>query len=312
MARRLDEPHIRLGLALFDDPRLDGLAAGDEVAVLGLIGLAFAYCFTARTDGEIRAAKWARTGTARARRLAVSAGFAEPTDDGVYLPDYLRWNRSREDAETLSETRRQAARSRWDSDASSNAFSNASRTANRNANRSASSNAEQSRDSGIGRSLTGPSRAGARGDDPRPDDDAQPDYRRGPGRAAERDRYDRPVARRTDDRPPAASSLCGRCGGHHNARDCPALNDTDEPPARGPRTPVYAGPRRIVQPPEVAERGAAYAKQLLAEAAAARHAGDGDRPAEPGPNRSPERNEVEASLNTRTEPDDPGSEQPPF
>jgi len=110
----------------------------------------------------------------------------------------------------------------------------------------------------------------------------------------------------------------GRAGARGDA-------DPDDPPRdyrRGPARPVeptrvYApghGPGRDMRPtpvpppwaaprsnpaPEVAEDGARLARRLLAER-------------EPAPNRSPARNEAEASLDTETEPDDPGSEQPPF
>jgi len=137
-------------------------------------------------------------------------------------------------------------------------------------------------------------RAGAR-----PDDDAQPDYRRGPGRA------ERPVGMRAGDRPPSASSLCRRCGGRHETGACPNLGDDDRPPrsrarpaGSTPQPPAWmaTGPRPA---PHVAEDGARLARRLLAER-------------EPAPNRSPARNEAEASLDTEPEPDDPGSEQPPF
>jgi hypothetical protein len=120
-------------------------------------------------------------------------------------------------------------------------------------------------------------RAGA----PARDDDAQPDYRRGPGRPLEGRVWPpgshgaaanpRTPGARASDRPPNARDLCPRgCGKAHGpAGHCPLDDDPDHPgpgigpPARG-GPPAWYGPRAN-PPPEVAKRGRALADAALAE-----------------------------------------------
>jgi hypothetical protein len=107
----------------------------------------------------------------------------------------------------------------------------------------------------------------------RPDDDAQPDYRRGPGRVISGRVLrpgERPVSERTDDRPPPVSELCSRCGGHHNAARCdvgdgapPRRSQSRGPSGGGP--PAWAAPRSY-PPPEVAAEGRARVDSAIAAA----------------------------------------------
>jgi hypothetical protein len=107
-------------------------------------------------------------------------------------------------------------------------------------------------------------RAGAR------DSDAQPDWRRGPGKPG---RPQRPAPVRAGDRAPNARDLCPRgCGKAHGTGPCPL--DATGPPRPGGRSPhgyptgpmPWAGPRANPHA-DVARRGAALAQQAMAERA---------------------------------------------
>jgi hypothetical protein len=130
---------------------------------------------------------------------------------------------------------------------------------------------------------------------PAPDDEAQPDYRRGPGRplegkvwppgthgaAANRQPRETPI-------PPKVTDLCGLCGGHHATEACPTLLPPDEQDHPRPRSGGPAPGRGLPQPwaaprrnpaPEVAKAGRAAVEQALAEHRAAQ----GQPAAEPPP-----------------------------
>lgn len=90
---------------------------------------------------------------------------------------------------------------------------------------------------------------------------------------------------KTSSGPPAAGSLCRKCGGSgHQAADCPHArrSERDEPPPRGPATPLSTHPAPGLWPdPGIAKGGAELARGLMTE----RHAeedtpGAGDDPDE--------------------------------
>lgn len=143
---KLDRPHIRVGITLPEDDKLLGLSRADRQAVIGLCVIAWIRCDLARSDGYIRASRWSTLGTARARRLALARGFAVEVEGGVQMHNYLDWNRSRADREAKGEAARKAARQRWDADAERNAERTDQADAERNAERIPGQDAERTAD----------------------------------------------------------------------------------------------------------------------------------------------------------------------
>jgi hypothetical protein len=162
-------------------------------------------------------------------------------------------------------------------------------------------------------------RAGAR------DDDAQPDWRRGPGTRPLSGRVwppgtapgrkrgtgpdDRPVGERASDRPPNVDDLCPRgCGTAHEPGLCPL---DEQAPRAHPRGPATWGTPRAYPAPSVARDGAELARKLMADRPGAAGAPP-PRPRTEDDYRAAALRQVARSRAERDPPKEDDLEQPPF
>jgi hypothetical protein len=116
--------YIRVDVELPDDDKLAELSPRHRLLVMGSLVDAWAYCAKARTDGFVRASRWAHLANDLGRKLMVECEFAEPVPGGYQMHNYTGHQRSREQIEQASERGRRMARQRW-SDAAGNAPRNA-------------------------------------------------------------------------------------------------------------------------------------------------------------------------------------------
>lgn len=112
------------------EPALE-LDDAQYLPAIGLFTLCLCYCDRQLTDGRIprRALRVIAPGIDCGKAMAEleRVGLMAPTPDGWTVPDYLEWQRSRDEVEAAAERARKAARYRWDAPhASSNASGNAS------------------------------------------------------------------------------------------------------------------------------------------------------------------------------------------
>ena len=289
MARRLRGPFIRVTNRIDLDRDLDGLSPTQKFAVIGAFVAAVSVSNRDRTDGKLTSKTWAEIGTPRLRATLLGIGWVTEAGDGYEIPAYLHWQPSADEIGAATERGRAAIAERWSRDTERNTKRNTERIGDDDTKRNTARSSASDNDR---RSLTGPSRAGAReagpGFLPDRDDDAQPDYRRGPGSASA------PISGRVippgsppwraqqtgpTPTPPAASALCKRgCGrAHGDAGPCPLdERDPDRPQrrrdaeraaerGRGRNDPMPWHAPRANPPPEIAKRGAAAARAALGE-----------------------------------------------
>lgn len=87
-----------------EHPKIEGLSDGAFRALVTL----WCYCGAQLNDGIVPEPAWNRRTSAKIRRELVQNGLVEVTDDGVLMHDYLEHNRSRAEAEALTQKRRSA------------------------------------------------------------------------------------------------------------------------------------------------------------------------------------------------------------
>lgn len=99
-------PFITVHDGMPEHPKIEALSDG----AFRLLVTTWCWCNRTRTDGRVKAASWAKRGTARARRELIEAGLAEETDDGVQMHDYLEHQRSAAEIDELSQKRAEAGK----------------------------------------------------------------------------------------------------------------------------------------------------------------------------------------------------------
>lgn len=87
-----------------EHPKIESLSDASFRALVSL----WCYCGRQLNDGLIPEATWNRRTSAKIRRELLQNGLVETTPDGVLMHDYLEHNRSRAEAEGLTEKRRSA------------------------------------------------------------------------------------------------------------------------------------------------------------------------------------------------------------
>jgi hypothetical protein len=101
---RDDRTYITVHDGMPDHPKVEELSD----AAFRLLVTAWCWSSRNKTDGQIKAASWAKRGTAKARLELIAAGLAEETTEGVEMHDYLEHQRSAAEIEALVEKRRLA------------------------------------------------------------------------------------------------------------------------------------------------------------------------------------------------------------
>lgn len=108
MPRKRDtRTYITVHDGLPDHPKIEGLSD----SAFRLLIETWCWCSRHLTDGEVKAASWAKRGTAKTRKELVDAGCAVVTSTGdVFMHDYLQHQRSAEEVRELSAKRAEAGR----------------------------------------------------------------------------------------------------------------------------------------------------------------------------------------------------------
>lgn len=105
---------IRLHDQMPDHPKIGGLSDKG----FRLLVTTWCWCSQHLTDGHVPAKIWAKRGTPAARKELAEAGLVEDAPDGgVWMHDYLHWQRSKAEAADGTEKKRAAgqrgAHARW-------------------------------------------------------------------------------------------------------------------------------------------------------------------------------------------------------
>ena len=103
---RPNREYIRIDVDLPDHEKLDGMS---DKAFRTLIEL-WCWCGRHLTDGFVRDAKWKTFGTPAARQQLIDRRFAERTEGGYQMHDYLGHQRSRDEVGAKRAQRSEAGR----------------------------------------------------------------------------------------------------------------------------------------------------------------------------------------------------------
>lgn len=256
--------YVRIDDHLPGSHKTDGLSLDLRMHLQGTLVDVWAYCNRYLTDGFVAASRWPELGSSKGRRVMLDRHFADPVPEGYQCHDYLGHQRSRDEVTRLRQAGQRGAHTRWRPNADRTGPSHADRNGPR-------SGSEAGRPSADRMGWPNADRMGW------PNGQAEAEADKGGSSSAAAAPLARSAPTRTGNQPPPISDLCGYCGGRHERADCPIRGPArDEAPRRNEAAAAAARrrwggapppvPERIVQPPAVAERGAALARELLAQA----------------------------------------------
>jgi len=292
--------YLRVDDALPDHEKLEGLTPESRALLLGTLVEVWAYCNRLLTDGFIPQPRWPKLGTRKGRALVLARRFADEVDGGYQCRHYLDYQTSRAQVEAYRAAGRKGAGTRWQIDAvritSSNADRNAIRMGPPGPDGATRTHADRNADRNAVRNTSVP----ITDNPPYP---PAAETGRSTGSYQGRDLGQRTP--RADDRPPPASEVCTRCGGHHDRADCPVMGPGPDHPPRRARAAAAAGRQRVTaaRPPPVPPRRPADPEVTAKGAALVRGALDLARQQQAA---------AAAPAQAADAPDEAPAEQPPF